>query len=98
MGHAAVMVLNVGLIAVAGTLVNVRLFRLLQHLAPEPGRARRTLWAWLTSNMFLGCQISWNLRPFLGSPDLEVKFLRQYPFRGNFYETVFQQLVTLMGL
>lgn len=92
------MVVNVGLIAAAGTMANVRLFRLLQRLAPEPGRARRILWSWLASNMFLGCQISWNLRPFLGSPDLEVRFLRHHPFRGNFYETLFQHLMTLVGV
>jgi hypothetical protein len=29
--------------------------------------------------LFLGAQLSWNMRPFIGSPDSDVQFLRDKP-------------------
>jgi hypothetical protein len=50
------------------------------------------LYAWLAGNLFLGSQLSWILRPFIGSPEMRVEFLRKTAFDGNFYETVFRAL------
>jgi hypothetical protein len=47
------------------------------------------LLAWLAGNLFLGSQLSWILRPFIGSPNLPVQFVRDHPLNGNFYEAVF---------
>ena len=91
-GHSLVLVVEVGLIAFAGVVANVRLRQLLDRLSGSPPVSRRVMLAWLAANLFLGAQISWLLRPFVGWPGLPVEFLRANAFQGNFYETVFLAL------
>ncbi|HZR15925.1 MAG TPA: hypothetical protein VFE51_01240 [Verrucomicrobiae bacterium] len=91
-----ILLLHVMVIALAGTVANLRLARLLGDLARSPRIGRRVLLAWLAGNLFLGSQLSWILRPFIGSPDLPVQFLRQDAFHGNFYETVFRTLMLVL--
>jgi len=83
---------NVAVIAFAGTTGNVRLFQLLARLGGSKMVAFRVMFAWLAGNLFLGSQLSWILRPFIGSPNLPVEFFRGTPLHGNFYENVFQTL------
>jgi hypothetical protein len=80
---------NVAVIAFAGTTGNARLFQLLTRLGGSQAVAWRVLFAWLAGNLFLGSQLSWILRPFIGSPNLPVELFRTTAFRGNFYEAVF---------
>jgi hypothetical protein len=82
-------------IAFTGIASNLRLLQLLQRLSGGKNVAGRVLLAWLTGNLFLGGQLSWILRPFIGSPGLPVQFLRSDAFKGNFYETMFHTLVRL---
>jgi hypothetical protein len=86
--RAAIIVIHVVAIAFAGVVANLRLFALLKLICGDRLRAQRVLGAWLAGNMFLGCQLSYNLRPFFGTPDLDVAFFRQDPFNGTFYETL----------
>lgn len=79
---------HVSVIALAGVMGNVRLFQLLAKLGGNRAVALRVLVAWLAGNLFLGSQLSWILRPFIGSPTLPVEFLRPNAFHGNFYEAV----------
>jgi hypothetical protein len=88
---------HVSAIAVAGVVANVRLYGLIQSVTDEPADARRVLAAWIFLSMIVGCQLCWNLRPFIGSPDLPLQFLRPNAFEGNFYEAVWNQLVSLVG-
>ena len=88
----------VAIIAFAGIAANLRLIQLLQHLSGKAAIARRVLFAWLAGNLFLGSQLAWILRPFIGSPDLPVVFLRPTAFQGNFYETVFRAAMHLLQL
>jgi len=90
--HAAYLVAHVFLIGFAGIAANIHLHRLLAARSPTPAAATATLLAWLGGNGFLGAQFSWILRPFFGSPGLEVQFLRPDPLRGNFYQTVWHSL------
>jgi len=83
---------QVGIIAFAGVAANVQLARLLGALSSGQRVARRVLCAWLAGNLFLGSQLCWILRPFIGSPALPVEFLRPNAFQGNFYETVFRAI------
>jgi hypothetical protein len=53
--------------------------------------------AGVAANLFLGSQLSWILRPFIGSPGLEVAFLRPDAFRGNFFEAVFRAALHLLN-
>jgi hypothetical protein len=80
---------HVALISFAGTVGNVRLTPLLRLLSGDACAARRVLFAWLAGNLFLGSQICWVLRPFIGRPDMPVEFLGAHPFEGSLYETVF---------
>jgi hypothetical protein len=41
---------------------------------------------WLVLYMFVGTQLAWVLRPFVGSPGMPFQFFR--PRQGNFYESV----------
>lgn len=88
---------HVAVIAFAGVAANLRLLQLLRELSGSAGAARRVLFAWLAGNLFLGSQLSWILRPFIGSPGLPVQFLRAHPLQGNFYEAVFHSLTHLLS-
>jgi hypothetical protein len=91
--HSAILLLLVSAIAFAGVAANLRLLQLLRSFAGNAGVAWRVLIAWLAGNLFLGSQLSWVLRPFIGSPGLPVQFLRDAAFDGNFYEAVFRSAV-----
>lgn len=95
--HAAILLLLVVVIAFAGITANVRLLQLLRSLASGRGGALRVLFAWLAANLFFGSQLSWILRPFIGSPNLPVEFLRREAFNGNFFESVFRSAVRLFN-
>jgi len=82
------LLVQVGVIAFAGIVANVRLLQLLERLGGSAAVARKTLLAWLAANLFFGSQLSWILRPFVGSPGLPVEFLRGNAFQGNFFEAV----------
>jgi hypothetical protein len=86
---------HVGVIALAGVTGNARLFQLLAHLGGSRAVATRVMAAWLAGNLFLGAQLSWILRPFIGSPNLPVEFLRINALHGNFYENVFHAFTGL---
>jgi hypothetical protein len=100
-GHGAdltypiILLSHVAVIAFAGIVANLRLFQLLRQLGGSTSSASRVLLAWLAGNLFLGSQLSWIFRPFIGSPDLPIQFLRDHPLAGNFYETVLRSAVDL---
>lgn len=87
---------HVAVIAFAGIAGTVRLFQLLTQLGGSKTVARRVLFAWLAGNLFLGSQLTWIARPFIGSPQLPVVFLRDTAFQGNFYENVFRTVAGLL--
>ena len=95
--YRAIQLMHVVIISFAGIAGNVRLVQLLHQLSGSARLARRVLLAWLAGNLFLGSQLSWVLRPFIGNPVLPVQFLRSDAFHGNFYETVFHALLRLFN-
>ena len=95
--YSFILLAHVAVIALAGVTGNIRLFQLLARLAGNPAVARLVMVAWLAGNLFLGSQLSWILRPFIGSPALPVEFLRATAFQGNFYEAVFHSLMTILN-
>lgn len=95
--YGCIQLMHVCIIAFAGTAANVRLVQLLKQLSGNAVVARRVLFAWLVGNLFLGSQLCWIFRPFIGSPNLEVAFLRPNPLQGNFYETVLSALRRVLG-
>ena len=90
--YSLIKLANVAVIAFAGTTGNVRLFQTLARVGGSNAIAFRVLVAWLTGNLFLGSQLSWILRPFIGSPTLPVEFFRKAAFHGSFFEAVLHSL------
>jgi hypothetical protein len=95
--YSFVMLTHVMVIAFAGVAANLRLWQLLNELGGGSRVAGRVLLAWLAGNLFLGSQLSWIFRPFIGAPGLPVQFVRENPLEGNFYEAVFRSLWHLLG-
>ncbi|MEO5803646.1 MAG: hypothetical protein ABIR24_08950 [Verrucomicrobiota bacterium] len=95
--HSFILLTQVVVIAFAGVVANLRLVQLLQRLSGSQPIARKILFAWLAGNLFLGSQLSWILRPFIGAPHLPIQFLRPNAFQGSFYETVFHALRNLFS-
>ena len=95
--HSSYLLIHVLLIAVAGLSGVVRLRRLLESYTSSRTIARSTLGAWIAGNALLGMQFSWILRPFFGSPRLEVAFLRENPMHGSFAEAVWNSLQRILG-
>jgi len=95
--HSSYLLIHVMLIAVAGLSGVVRLRRLLESYTSSRTIARSTLGAWIAGNALLGMQFSWILRPFFGSPRLEVAFLRENPMHGSFAEAVWNSLQRILG-
>jgi hypothetical protein len=94
--YSFIKLMHVAVIAFAGVTGNVRLFQLLAHLGESRTVARRVLFTWLAVNLFLGSQLSWILRPFIGSPSLPVEFFRSEALHGNFYENVLHSLLQVL--
>lgn len=79
-----------GFIAAAGIIGNIRLLPLLGRWTASQAIARRVLFVWLATNLFLGSQIAWVLRPFIWDPAGKTRFIGHEYLRGSFYETVFE--------
>jgi hypothetical protein len=96
--YASIQLTHVGIIAFSGLVANLRLEQLLTELS-EGNRtiSRRVLAAWLAGNLFLGSQLCYILRPFIGLPDLAVQLLRPDAFHGNFFESVYRSLCHLLS-
>ncbi|HEX4342001.1 MAG TPA: hypothetical protein VH255_01335 [Verrucomicrobiae bacterium] len=96
--YSFIMLAQVIVIAFAGLTANLRLYQLLvQFSGNKRALARRVLIVWLAGNLFFGSQLSWVLRPFIGSPNLPVQFVRAKAFKGNFYEAVFHSFVNIFN-
>jgi len=94
--YGLIKLVDVIVIAFAGIIGNVRLYQLLVKLGHGSRRvARRVLFAWLAGNLFLGSQLTWIARPFIGAPQLPVVFLRDHALQGNFYENIFGTVALL---
>ncbi|MEM1098538.1 MAG: hypothetical protein AAGH92_07075 [Planctomycetota bacterium] len=58
-------------------------------------RAKAVFRVWIVVFAFVGVQMSWVLRPFIGSPDLPFAWFRAR--EGNFFTAVFRALQNLLG-
>src|SRR6186713_3031720 len=88
-----VLLFHTVVVGACGLAGNLRLFSLLQRLAPSRAIARRVFASWLLVDGFVGTQLSWIFRPFLCKPTLEPEFVRQDALSGNFFE----ELVRIVG-
>jgi len=93
LGHNVLGLTHVGFIAWTGVLVVKRQLAWLGSRAASGSAGGRVVAAWLLVNLIVGAQISWNLRPWFGTPGMAVEFLRPQPFDGNFYESLYKMVV-----
>ena len=96
--HSVTLLTHTFMIAYAGIVSHQSLLGQVRDFATTPVHGTRTFFAWLAGNLFVGAQISWIMRPFFGSPGLQVQFLRDHPMNGSFYDTVWHAMRTLLGL
>lgn len=95
--YSLIKLAHMAAIAFAGTTGNARLFQLLARLGGNRAVALRVMFAWLAGNLFLGSQLCWIFRPFIGSPVLPVEFFRAAALHGNFYENVFRSFLQVFN-
>ncbi len=58
-------------------------------------RHRWMLWSWIFLYSFVGIQMAWVLRPFIGSPNSDTRFFREDSW-GNAYVVVFDLVHSLL--
>jgi hypothetical protein len=57
---------------------------------------QKLLWGWIVLYGFVGVQMGWVLRPFIGAPDAPVRFFREGAW-GNVYEVLFGMMLKLLS-
>jgi hypothetical protein len=91
--------LNVGVFAVAGiigVLFLVQGMRVVSHHGTEDAGARLlVVRLWIIVYAFVGSQVAWTLRPFVGAPSMQFELFRQ--LGGNFYTNIFASIGELLG-
>ena len=83
---------NAAVFAVATLAAQVVTFRRYRPLIARSRAHILCLWFWLIAYAFVGTQAGWMLRPFVGTPSLNVTFLRDEPF-SNAYVVVWKLIV-----
>jgi len=92
-GHDVLGLSHVLLIAFAGVAAVRRQQRWLREAFPSATHDFRVVTIWLAVNLIVGAQLSWNLRPWFGTPGMEVEFLREDAFHGTLYESVYRMVL-----
>lgn len=94
--HSVTLLTHTFIVAYAGITSHRSLLQHVREFATTAGHGTRTFFAWLAGNLFVGAQVSWIMRPFFGSPGLEVQFLRDHPLQGDFYQAVWKALQNIL--
>ena len=91
--------LNVAIFAIAGGMGVLFLsqgMRVVAASGKEGARARRwVLRLWILVYGFVGSQMAWTLRPFIGAPSMKFELFRQ--LGGNFYANVLVSIGEILG-
>ena len=91
--------LNVAIFAIAGIAGVVFLgqgMRVVSGSEREGSGARRwLLYLWIIVYAFVGSQMAWTLRPFIGAPSMGFELFRQ--LGGNFYTNIFASIGEILG-
>jgi len=91
--------LNVGVFTVAGVVGVMFLsqgMRIVSASGSEGAFMRRiVLWLWVLLYAFVGSQMAWTLRPFIGAPSMDFELFRQ--LGGNFYANIFVSIGEILG-
>jgi hypothetical protein len=91
--------LNVGVFAVSGIVGVIFLsqgMRIVSAGAGEGANPRGcVLQLWIVIYAFVGSQMAWTLRPFIGAPSMKFELFRQ--LGGNFYADIFASIGEILG-
>ena len=92
--------LNVGVFAVAGAVGVIFLSHGMRIVSPEDRRGARSrrnvVRLWIIIYAFVGSQMAWTLRPFIGAPAIrQFELFRQ--LGGNFYANIFASIGEILG-
>ncbi|MCL4487733.1 MAG: actin-binding WH2 domain-containing protein [Chloroflexi bacterium] len=91
--------LNVGVFTVAGiigVLFLVQGMRTVSASGTAGANARlMVVRLWIVVYAFVGSQVAWTLRPFIGAPSMKFELFRQ--LGGNFYTNIFASLGEILG-
>lgn len=82
---------NGGMFAIASLGAQILLRRHYRGLIARHKNHRWLLWSWVVIYSFVGIQMGWVLRPFVGDPTMAVQFMRENTW-GNAYVVVFESL------
>ena len=91
--------LNVAIFAVCGIVGVIFLSQgigIVSSAGKEGAQARRVVvWIWIFVYAFVGSQLAWTLRPFIGAPRMQFEMFRQ--LGGNFYTNIFASIGEILG-
>lgn len=91
--------LNVAIFAVAGSMGIVFLsqgMRIVGEASKEgEGNRRWVLRLWMFLYAFVGSQLAWTIRPFMGAPRMPFELFRQ--LGGNFYTNIVASIGEILG-
>jgi hypothetical protein len=91
--------LNVAIFAITGGVGVVFLsqgMRIVSFSGREGERARGNVMRfWVIVYAFVGSQMAWTLRPFIGAPSMKFELFRQ--LGGNFYANIFASVGEILG-
>lgn len=100
--YRAVVLSQVFAFAIAGFVGVTALRGRLASVVDDRTRHRRVVCLWIALYSFVGAQLTWIVRPFLGNPGAPVEYFRPYAERigldSNFYAAVFKLLKHSLGL
>jgi hypothetical protein len=94
-GYQEATLFNGVMFAVASVSGQLLLRRLYRPLVARDARHRGLLRLWLVIYCFVGIQMGWLLRPFIGAPEVPTRFLREDTW-GNAYVIVAQRIWDLL--
>lgn len=91
--------LNVAIFAISGLMGVVFLYqgmKVVSNAEAEGANTRRwVLIFWMFVYAFVGSQMAWTIRPFIGAPGTNFELFRQ--LGGNFYANVFRSMGEVLG-
>ena len=86
-GHAGALLLSAAMFALSTCVGYAVMLRRYRPLLEKSRRHRVMLAAWIAMYVFVGIQMGWMLRPFVGTPGMAVTFVRPEPL-SNAYVAV----------
>ena len=94
--YRAAVLFNTLMFAAASVLAQFILKRFYRPLIEKNPMHLRLLKLWITIYGFVGIQMGWTLRPFIGSPNSPTQFFREEAW-GNAYLELYRIITTVFG-